>query len=167
MVHLQTADLAIIPLSHGQLKHYVEVGKLESAMGLVANGRAVPEQVKEKILNRILPSIEQENSLNVFRTLWAVIHRLENQIVAEFCFKGIPEQGKVEIGYATLPEFRNRGIMTQAILEIVPWAFTHAEVEWIVAVTAPDNRASARVLEKAGFTLQHSRPEDLMWARRK
>jgi RimJ/RimL family protein N-acetyltransferase len=65
------------------------------------------------------------------------------------------------VGYSMRPEFRGRGVATQAVRLLSTWAFAIG-VQRLVAGTAPDNLASRRVLEKAGFvreTIERSRFE--------
>ncbi|HZE29983.1 MAG TPA: GNAT family N-acetyltransferase [Actinoallomurus sp.] len=65
------------------------------------------------------------------------------------------------VGYSMRPEFRGRGVATQAVRLLSTWAFAIG-VQRLVAGTAPDNLASQRVLEKAGFvreTIERSRFE--------
>jgi RimJ/RimL family protein N-acetyltransferase len=65
------------------------------------------------------------------------------------------------IGYSMAPRFRGRGVATRAVRLLSAWAF-EVGVRRLVAGTAPDNVASQRVLEKAGFareTVERSRFE--------
>jgi RimJ/RimL family protein N-acetyltransferase len=55
------------------------------------------------------------------------------------------------IGYSVLPEWRGRGYATRALRLISRWAFTEAGIARLTAGTHPDNKASQRVLERAGF----------------
>lgn len=55
------------------------------------------------------------------------------------------------LGYALRPEFRGRGLMTRAVNLVSEWAFESVGVIRAVAGTFPDNVASQRVLERAGF----------------
>ena len=62
-----------------------------------------------------------------------------------------PLTGQAMIGYCVLPEWRGRGHMTRAVRLLAGWAFGLAGIARIVAGTDPDNAASRRVLERAGF----------------
>ncbi|MEV4247103.1 GNAT family N-acetyltransferase [Streptosporangium canum] len=64
----------------------------------------------------------------------------------------IPPLGQAMTGYSTLPEFRGRGFTARAVVLLVEWAFEHTPLARIIAGTSPDNVASHRVLERAGFT---------------
>lgn len=66
-------------------------------------------------------------------------------------FRVIPEHFRAEIGYMLLPEFHNRGIITEAIAEVVQYGFEHMGLHSIEAIIDPDNLASAAVLEKNHF----------------
>jgi RimJ/RimL family protein N-acetyltransferase len=56
------------------------------------------------------------------------------------------------IGYRMLPTERNKGYCTEAIQLIVDFLFLSRDIVRIQAETNPQNEASQRVLEKAGFT---------------
>jgi ribosomal-protein-alanine N-acetyltransferase len=83
----------------------------------------------------------------------------EGVLIGNGGFKGRPSpRGTVEIGYSIHPSFRNRGYATEAVGELVAWAFDHPRVRRVVADTLPSNDASKRVLEKAGFVDTGTRP---------
>jgi RimJ/RimL family protein N-acetyltransferase len=60
----------------------------------------------------------------------------------------------VELGYWLGREYWNRGIGAQAVRAISAWAFAQWDIDRIWAGVFDWNPASARVLEKAGFTLE-------------
>jgi RimJ/RimL family protein N-acetyltransferase len=59
--------------------------------------------------------------------------------------------GTVEIGYWLIPRVRARGLGSRAIGLLARWAVTDASLARVEALVVPDNVASQRVLEKAGF----------------
>ncbi len=67
-------------------------------------------------------------------------------------FKGPPQEGAVEIGYAVAPAWRGRGIASAAVRELLREAWAASGVEAVLAHTLAEHNASVRVLEKAGFT---------------
>ena len=67
-------------------------------------------------------------------------------------FMGPPDRnGMVEIGYSVLPAHQGQGLATEMVGMLVSWACAHAGVRCVEAETTLDNRASIRVLERAGF----------------
>lgn len=71
--------------------------------------------------------------------------------IGDLCFKGLNEDGMVEIGYGLLPEFFGKGYATEAVKAMTEWASQQPGVTRIEAETEADNTASQHVLEKAGF----------------
>jgi RimJ/RimL family protein N-acetyltransferase len=65
-------------------------------------------------------------------------------------FKGAPDGGVVEIGYGLVPSARGHGYATEALGTLVQIA-AGLGVTTIRADTDPDNVASQRTLEHAGF----------------
>jgi RimJ/RimL family protein N-acetyltransferase len=59
-----------------------------------------------------------------------------------------------EIGYWAAPTARARGVMTEATVALSRWALTEVAFERLILRIAPDNKASIRVAEKAGFTYE-------------
>ncbi len=60
----------------------------------------------------------------------------------------------VELGYWRAEPFWGRGIMTRAVVAITDWVFAHLNIVRIYATAYDRNPASARVLEKAGYTFE-------------
>ena len=61
------------------------------------------------------------------------------------------EHHRAEIGYTLLPEYWNKGLMTEAIQAIVHYGFYQIDLHSIEANINPLNIASRRILEKNGF----------------
>lgn len=71
--------------------------------------------------------------------------------VGDFCFKGLGSDGMVEIGYGVAPEYQGNGYATEMTKAAAAWARRQPGVTRVEAETDPQNSASQRVLEKAGF----------------
>jgi RimJ/RimL family protein N-acetyltransferase len=65
----------------------------------------------------------------------------------------------VDIGYALLERYWNKGYAYEAAAAVLNYGYKTIGLKRIVAITAPDNDASAKVLEKIG--LQFDRIIDL------
>lgn len=59
-----------------------------------------------------------------------------------------------ELGYYIAEEFWGKGIMTEAIKQICDHVFQNSDIIRIFAEPFAENKASCRVLEKAGFQLE-------------
>lgn len=60
---------------------------------------------------------------------------------------------KISVGYRLLEAWWGRGIATEALGLMVNYLFGQTDIEIITASTMVENRASAHVLEKNGFSL--------------
>ncbi len=58
---------------------------------------------------------------------------------------------RMDLGYVLARSHWAQGLMTEAVLAVVQWAFTEPSVFRVWAVCDTENPASARVLEKAGL----------------
>jgi RimJ/RimL family protein N-acetyltransferase len=110
----------------------------------------------------ILPAVFSSNNY-LYSTLWTIVHKEKNQMVADFCFKGTPGQaGEIEIGYGTYEEFQGQGLMTEALGAMIEWAFRQPNVNTILAETDQSNEASHKILTKNNFK-QYKVVDAMIW----
>lgn len=149
---LETNRLIIFPLSYQQLDLYLQAeNKLEDALGLHKGNRVISVDLAEALKETILPAVFSSNNY-LYSTLWTIVHKEMNQMVADFCFKGAPDHaGEIEIGYGTYEEFQGKGIMTEALGAMIEWAFSQPNVNTILAETDQTNAASHKTLLKNNF----------------
>src|SRR3954454_15940629 len=84
----------------------------------------------------------------------------EGQQMAGTCsFKGPPVDHTLEIAYYTFPGFEGRGIGTAMARFLVERASQLPKVKAVIAHTAPERGASARILEKIGMSLAGTEQE--------
>jgi len=58
------------------------------------------------------------------------------------------------LGYITHPDHRGKGYTTEAVKLLVDYLFRAKNIVRVQAECSPENKASIRVLEKAGFTYE-------------
>ena len=98
-----------------------------------------------------------EGSLsNPDKRIWYAIWNMElkndlETIVGDFCFKGLGDDGVVEIGYGLKEEYRHYGYMTEALKAITEGALSQESVKQVEAETDAENIASQKVLLQSGF----------------
>ena len=68
----------------------------------------------------------------------------------------------MEIGYAIEPEFRGLGYGTEAVGEMIHWAFEQG-VKAVYAYTEDGNDASQKLLSKLGFAQLESQDSLMTW----
>lgn len=89
---------------------------------------------------------------------WAVIERSTGLFVGWAGLKWITEEingrtGFYDLGYRLLPEFWGKGFATEAAKASIHYAFNELKLEQLFAITHIENKASAHILQKCGFTL--------------
>jgi RimJ/RimL family protein N-acetyltransferase len=62
-----------------------------------------------------------------------------------------PATGQAMIGYCLVPRWRGRGFAARAARLVSTWAFETTDIVRVIAGTSPQNLASQRTLERAGF----------------
>lgn len=85
----------------------------------------------------------------------------ESALVGSGGFNEVPNpHGEVQIGYEIAPRYRNRGLATAAVLQLVRYAFSQYGTEVVVAYTHATKDASSAVLSRAGLSFAgvHSMP---------
>lgn len=85
---------------------------------------------------------------------WALIDKSGGDLVG-FCGLGPEPVGDVEemnLGYRLARHYWGRGLATEAVRAVLAYGFGSRSVESVTAIIEPENRASIRVAEKAGFS---------------
>jgi ribosomal-protein-alanine N-acetyltransferase len=84
------------------------------------------------------------------------------RVIGTIGFHGPPgDDGRVEVGYRVQPEYRRRGVATEAVRALFDWACREHGVTRFRASTAPDNVASRAVLATFGFRQVGSQIDDI------
>ena len=85
--------------------------------------------------------------------LWAFRDRADGRFVGRAGLYNTLVGGndEVELAYALVAEYWNRGLATEMALAILRVAFDQLKMTDLVCFTLTTNRASQRVMEKAGF----------------
>jgi len=113
-----------------------------------------------------------KSRMNLFKNRmgirWAITLRENPQDVIGSCGFFSVRRGTqtVETGYDLHPDYWNKGLMTEALREMIRFTFgpgSPVPVHRIEALVMPGNIASIRVLEKLGFDREGCRREFGFW----
>lgn len=131
---IKTERLTLRPMSDGAIEALIERvddDELRAAYGEMLDGcRRDPE-------NRI------------WYAPWEMVRN--DKSIGDVGFKGPAKNHAVEIGYGVQPDHEGHGYTTEAVQAMTRWAFSQKDVVFVEAETAPENKASQRILEKCGF----------------
>jgi RimJ/RimL family protein N-acetyltransferase len=102
-----------------------------------------------------------------FESPWICYYAsIGGELVGSAGFKGKPVDGKVEIAYATFPEFRGKGIGSQICGKLVALALQADPDVSVTARTLPEENHSTRILKKNNFVFAgtvHDKDDGDVW----
>ena len=99
----------------------------------------------------MLEGCKRDPANRVWYAPWRMALKDGADYIGDLGFKGPVKDHSVEIGYGVQPGYENKGYTTEVVQAMTQWAFGQKDVVFVEAETAPDNKASQRVLEKCGF----------------
>ncbi|TDE05491.1 GNAT family N-acetyltransferase [Flavobacterium hiemivividum] len=83
---------------------------------------------------------------------WAITLKNDSELIGLIGFYRIrPEHYRAEIGYMLLPDFSGKGIISEAVNELMNYGFKTMQLHSVEGVIDPNNLASEKVLQKNGF----------------
>jgi ribosomal-protein-alanine N-acetyltransferase len=62
-----------------------------------------------------------------------------------------PEHYRAETGYMIFPEYKGKGIVSEALKKVIEYGFNEMKLHSIEAILDPENKGSEKVLLKNGF----------------
>jgi len=86
--------------------------------------------------------------------MWVIEDRITSAFVGECGLRWREDGSDVELSYGLYPQFRGRGLATEAAKAALDCAAGVLGLERVVALSRGDNAISHRVLEKIGMTLE-------------
>lgn len=93
--------------------------------------------------------------------LWGVVLREEHRLIGSCGYDGswVREHRRAEIGYVLSRDCWRKGYMTEAVLEMIRYGFENMGLNRVIARCFAENRASERVMQKAGMTFEGTQRE--------
>jgi RimJ/RimL family protein N-acetyltransferase len=112
-----------------------------------------------------------DGHVSPWSSLFLIIRSRDDRIVGTCSFKTIPADRRVEVGYGVAPAAQGQGAATAALNLLITEAF-NAGVTEVLAEVSPQNIASTRVVEKAGFAQVGARMDEdneyvIQWLRQR
>jgi ribosomal-protein-alanine N-acetyltransferase len=81
-----------------------------------------------------------------------IVELARSQAVGQVWLGSGARGGVVDLGYWLIPSARGRGLASRAVALATQWALTTGGAARVEAWVVPENAASHRLLERAGFT---------------
>lgn len=88
------------------------------------------------------------------RNIYWVINSIhETSMLGSICLWNFSsDRKKAEVGYDLMPKFQGKGIMSEALAEVLKFGFTQLSLKEICAFTQYNNHSSIQLLKKNSFT---------------
>jgi ribosomal-protein-alanine N-acetyltransferase len=97
---------------------------------------------------------------------WAMELKSSGRVIGTAGIEAYSRQHRTaSIGYAMSPEHWNKGLMTEAVVAVISFAFKKLGANRVEAVCDVKNAASARVMEKAGMKFEGIQRSRIITAR--
>ena len=93
------------------------------------------------------------------REIYSLAMLKDGEPIGWFAFGLWPREHEIRFGYALLPELWGRGYMTEALLAVRDFAFRCFQIDSMRDECEASNKASIRVMEKAGFWEEERWPD--------
>lgn len=95
---------------------------------------------------------------------WAICFKENLKLVGTICLiRFEPEDFRTEVGYILSPDYRNIGVMSEALEAVIDYTFKVLNFHSLAAVIAPENHASERLLLRKDFVKEAHFREKRYW----
>lgn len=151
-VYLETERLRLRRLTHADVDNLFALDSDPAVMRYLSGGTPTPRAViAREILPRCLSYYERYDGYGV----WAAIEKASGDFLGWFSFHPHDDGNLSEIalGYRLRRAAWGKGYATEGARALIRTGFTALGAERVIATAYQDNRASRRVMEKAGLTL--------------
>jgi 8-oxo-dGTP diphosphatase len=152
---LETARLRLRALTSDDAE---AVTRLLDDWDVARNTSNIPFPYGRETAEEFIAKVESEGTAGR-SVVYAVEDRLERCLLG--CVGGSIEQGRAEIGYWFGRLAWGRGYASEALSRFLRLLFDNFAIQSTWASVLPENKASRRVLDKAGFVFDQSRRVDL------
>jgi ribosomal-protein-alanine N-acetyltransferase len=164
VTEIETDRLLLRHWREGDLDSYARICADQEVMRYMGRGTMSREQTAESIERFVRHWKEHSYGL------WAVEEKASGTFVGRIGLlyhEDWPEgEHKAEVAWLVDRAFWGRGFATEGALASLRYGFEELGLDRIISISLPENRASRRVMEKAGLTYQGEtrwRGHDVVW----
>jgi RimJ/RimL family protein N-acetyltransferase len=149
---IETARLKLVPVDASRVDDLLALfNEPVVADWLFVTGPPTREQLTERVA--AAEALWRERGYGMF----AVLEKATGAFVARVGAGVTPETGRIEIAWSTTTAVHGKGYATEAAKASIDFTFAKSDLAYLDCYLRPDNTASRRVAEKAGFLYQDTR----------
>jgi len=98
-------------------------------------------------IEQVNEGVKKNKSIN-----WAITLKGEDKLIGLIGFVRIqPRNFRAEVGYVLHPDYRGKGVMTEALKAVLTYGFVDLKFHSVIAVIDPSNNSSEKLLLRQGF----------------
>ena len=91
---------------------------------------------------------------------WAICQKQNAEFIGACGYNNwMKEHRRAEIGFWLLPQFQNRGYMSESVKEILRFGFENMQLHRVEAIVEGGNENSSKLLRKLGFDFEGTHRE--------
>jgi len=148
VIELETERMKLRQLRGDDVNVLFKLNSDPEVMRYVGTGK--PQQSLEEAretLKRYQSVPEKHPGFNV----WAAVEKFTDTFFGLTFLIPYAPTNEVEVGYRFLKKHWNKGYATEATVAAIDYGLHQLGLDRIIAIAYPENRASTRVMEKAGM----------------
>ena len=108
----------------------------------------------EQVSNQALPAFIAYYTQRPGYGFWAAETREGRAFVGWFHLRPTEREGEADLGYRLRRQAWGRGYGTEGSSGLIDLAFSRPDIHRVIAIAMPQNRASVRVMQKAGMAFE-------------
>lgn len=144
---LSTTQLYLVELTMDDLDDFHVMRSHEGMMQFIPGRLAKSKEDSEKVILEGKEKLKEGNNIT-----WGIKLKANKRLIGTIGFYRIQwNNWRGEIGYILHPDFQGKGIMSEAMNEILNYGFQILKFHTIEAVIDPQNKSSENVLIRNGF----------------
>jgi ribosomal-protein-alanine N-acetyltransferase len=110
----------------------------------------------EKFIKELHEGIENNKTIS-----WGISLKGDHKIIGTICLWNFSENNKrAEVGYDLNPIFHRKGIMNEALKQIIDFGLVSLNLAEIEAFTHSENKNSIKLLTNNGFNVDENRKDE-------
>jgi ribosomal-protein-alanine N-acetyltransferase len=152
---IETPRLVLRPFERRDVDAFCEIAGQEEVLKFLPSTDRMSRDELEGVFGWVVNCYETNTVAKISKFTLAVILRQAGELVG-WCGLGPLEydESEIELYFVISHERWGIGLATEAAQALLEYAFDTLGLRRVVAVAAPENRASVRVLQKIGMTRQ-------------
>ena len=154
---IKTKRLFLRKLNDQDLNQILLLRSNNDVMKYIDRKKAKDLKDAEDFLKMIDDSLDAGNGI-----IWGIeLKEKPGLLIGYICYwRIVKEHYRAEVGYMLLPEYWNKGIMNEALSEVIIFGYYKMNLHSIEARINPGNKASASLLISTGFIKEAYFKED-------